>query len=198
MKKSFLIIAIIVFGFINLNAQTEKGKWMFGSDASVAFSSTTVKAEFNGDEIDGKETLSTFTFSPSANYFVMDNLALGLDLSFSSTKDKYEEPGFDEDFTTSGFGIIPNATYFFKSDKIAPYIGAGAGLLSTSYGDEDQDKFSGLAIKAQGGVAIFLSDSVALNVGVDFLTSKLANKEDSDYKAKTNTLGVGVGFAIFL
>jgi len=118
---------------------------MFGADANVSFSSNTAKQEYNGNESEGKETISIFTFTPSANYFVINNLAVGIDLSFSSTKDKYTEPGYTEDYTTNTFSIIPNATYFFKSGNIAPYIGAGAGLLSVG-GEQNYDKFSGLAI----------------------------------------------------
>ena len=73
MKKLLLFAAVAVFGLWNVNAQTEKGNWMFGADANVSFSSNTAKQEYNGNESEGKETISIFTFTPSANYFVINN-----------------------------------------------------------------------------------------------------------------------------
>ena len=70
--------------------------------------------------------------------------------------------------------------------------------MSSKNGDLNEDKFSGLVIKAQGGVAIFLSNSVSVNVGVEFLTGKLSNKKDSGYKLKPTGIGAGVGFSVYL
>jgi outer membrane protein len=206
MKKLMLFAAVAVFVLSNVNAQdsdsnggqTSKGKWVFGSDASISFNSTTIKEEFDGNELNGKTTVSALTVTPNAGYFVIDNLSIGLDLSFTSSKDKYDYEGNTEEYKSSSFGIIPNATYYFTNGNIAPYIGAGAGLLSTKAGDEDSGKFSGLVIKARGGVAIFLSNSFSVNVGVDFLTGKLSNKEESSYKVKPTSIGAGVGFAVYL
>ncbi|HEX9826032.1 MAG TPA: outer membrane beta-barrel protein [Flavobacteriaceae bacterium] len=198
MKKILLFTATVVFGLSNVNAQTEKGKWMFGSDAGISFASSTAKVEFDGEELDGKSTVSTFTISPNAGYFIMDNLSIGLDLNFSSTKTKFEEEGFDEEFKTNSFAVFSGATYFFKTDKLAPYVGAGVGFLSVSEGDEDFDKYSGIGFNVRGGLAYFLSDSVSVNLGVDFISAKLSNKEESDFKIKSNTFGGAIGFAIYL
>jgi outer membrane protein len=203
MKKIILFFALVLLCF-TANAQddngspTAKGKWMFGGDAAVSFSSTTLKSEYDGNEEEGKTTLSTFTINPSANYFVTDNLSVGLDLIVSTSKTKYDDSSFDDEFKSTSIAAIPNATYFFTSDKAAPYLGVGAGLLSSSAGDEDSGKFSGLAIEAKGGVMVFINNNVAVNFGVDFVTAKLSNKEDSDFKEKTNAVGVGAGVSIFL
>ena len=164
MKKLFLLTAVALFGFTSLNAQTEKGSWMFGADTGVSFASSKAQGEFEGNEVGDETTISTFSFTPNANYFVMDNLAVGLGLSFSSSKTDF---GDDDDYKTNAISVIPNATYFFKSESsVVPYLGAGAGLMSLSNGDDDIDKFSGLMIMARGGIAYFLSDSVSINFGV--------------------------------
>ena len=198
MKKLLFVAAVAVFGLSNVNAQTEKGKWVFGSDAGISFASSTAKAEFDGEEFDGKSTVSTFIISPNAGYFIIDNLAIGLDFNFTSTKYKFEEEGFDEEFDTNSFGVFPGATYFFKTDKLAPYVGAGIGYLSVNEGDEDFDKYSGLGFNVRGGLAYFLSDSVSINFGIDFVSAKLSNKEESDLKTKSNTFSGAIGFAIYL
>ena len=196
MKKLLIFAAIAVFGFTNVNAQTEKGSWMFGADIGASFTSSTIQFEYPGTDDVDEFTRSTFSIRPNVNYFIMNNLAVGLDLSFMSSTEK--ESGVD-DYKSNAISAIGNVTYFFKSDSsIAPYLGAGAGLMSRSHGDEDRNKDSGLTIKGRAGIAYFLNDSVSINFGVDYATANLSNKEDSDLKEKSTTLGVGLGFAFFL
>lgn len=204
MKKIILCAAMAVFGFANTNAQdadggsnTTQGTWFFGADAGITFVSTKATPEFDGNETGEETKTSVISFTPSANYFVMDNLAIGLDLLFQSSKEEYSEPGYSDDYTTTTFAIIPNATYFFADGNFRPFLGAGVGYMSAG-GEEDVDKYGGLVIKGQGGVAYFINNSVALNFGVEYLNSSLSNKEESDYKIKSNTFGVGVGFSFFL
>ncbi|WP_047545910.1 OmpW family outer membrane protein [Psychroserpens sp. Hel_I_66] len=207
MKKLLLMAAVAVFGLSNVNAQedleskTTKGTWLFGTDAGISFASNKTTAEFDGQDAGFESTVSTFSITPSANYFIIDNLAIGLDLLFSSSKEEEEFDGFGETFTdefkTSTFAAIPNATYFFGDGSFRPYLGAGVGYLSTG-SDEDITKFSGLVIKGQGGVAYFINSSVALNFGVEYLNANLKNKEESDFENKSNTFGVGLGFSFFL
>ncbi|MBX2826863.1 MAG: porin family protein [Flavobacteriaceae bacterium] len=195
MKKVILLAAAFMLTF-TMNAQTEKGGWFFGADAGVSFSSTKMTPEFDGTE-GNDTTTSIFSVTPSANYFVIDNLAVGLDLSFSSSNTKFDTEGGEQEVKSNSFAVIPNGTYFFGSSNARPYVGAGAGLMSMG-GEEDETKFSGLAIKGQAGVAVFLNDNVAVNIGVDYTNANLSNKEESDLKNKINTIGVGAGFSIFI
>ena len=197
MKKLLFLAAVAVFGMSTMNAQTDKGTWLFGASAGLSFSSSTTTPEFDGEEVDGDTTLSNFSITPSANYFVIDNLAVGLNLSFSSSKTKVDFDGNESEVKNSTFSVIPSAIYFFGESSTKPYLTAGAGLISSG-GEEDTTKFSGLAINAGGGVAIFLNDNVAVNLGVTYLRSSLSNKENSDFKNKSNTFGLGAGFNIFI
>ncbi|WP_026755662.1 OmpW family outer membrane protein [Sediminibacter sp. Hel_I_10] len=203
MKKLLFMTAIAVFGLTNLSAQEEnlskttKGTWFFGADAGITFAANKTTAEFDGQDVGVDSKVSTVSITPSANYFVMDNLAIGLDLLFSSTKTEEEFDGLDVEFKGTTFAAIPNATYFFGEGSFRPYLGAGVGYLSTG-SDDDITKFSGLVIKGQGGVAYFINTSVALNLGVEYLNANLKNKEESDFENKSNTLGVGLGFSFFL
>lgn len=202
MKKLILFAAVAAFGF-SANAQDEstnqttKGTWFFGADAGISFASNKTIPEFDGEEFDTEVTVTSFSFTPSANYFVIDNLAVGLDITFSSSNSKVDFDGDTEEDKTNTFAVIPNATYFFSDGNVRPYLGAGVGYMSAG-GDEDFTKFSGLAINANGGIAYFINSSVAVNIGVEYLYAKLSNKEESDFKNKSNTLGVGAGFSFFL
>ncbi|AGC77276.1 outer membrane protein [Nonlabens dokdonensis] len=192
--KKLLLAAIAIATMGITNAQTEKGKWTFGGSTTASFASNTFTPEFNGTE--GEEsTISEFTFTPNAGYFVMDNLAVGIDLSYTSSKE--EQNGFD--FTTNTIALLPNATYFFEAgDNFKPFVSAGAGLISSSFGDDDSDKFSGFAFTGEAGVAYFINSNVSLDFMVRYLNATLSNKENDDFKNKNSALGVGIGFSIFL
>ena len=199
MKKLIVMAVIALSAVTTLNAQTEKGKWVFGSDAGVSFASSTAKPEgLEYIDSETKNTVSTFEVNPNVGYFIIENLSIGLDLSFTSTKNKFENSEGDFDQTTNSIGILPNATYFFKKENLAPYLGAGVGLLATSSGDGDSQKTSGLAIAGTAGLAYFLNTSVSINFGATYLYSKQVNKENSNFKLNSNTIGVALGFAVYL
>ena len=94
---------------------------------------------------------------------------------------------------------MPGVKYFFNSgNSFVPYVGVGAGLISVSAGDYDEEKYSGFAFGANGGFAYFVNESVSLNVGLTYLNSNMKNKKESSYVVKSGAFGVIVGFGIFL
>lgn len=172
MKK--LILASFIFASLNLSAQTQKGNWFFAGDTSLGFASSSAQPETNGNSVGNKTKVSKFSFKPSANYFVKDNLAIGLGVLFES---QTEKEGSSKD-KESSFAVLPGLTYFFKSEtKLVPYVAAGAGLMSLSAGNSDTLKYNGFAFSAIGGLAYFLNNSVSLNLGLSYLNSNLKNKK---------------------
>jgi outer membrane protein len=176
-----------------ISAQTKKGNWFFSGSTMVSFSSTKTTLELDGFG-DDDFTVSQVSFSPGASYFVIDNLAVGLNLSFSSQKTKDD----GDDFTESTFVVAPGATYFFGESKTRPYFNASIGYATTSFGDSDIGKFNGLYFSGGAGVAIFLNDHVAVNIGAEYAVLNLSNKEDNNFKTKSGAIGIGGGFSIFL
>lgn len=175
---------------ISISAQTEKGKWLLGGNSSVSYTSTKTTFEFDGEEA-GDQDSSIFTINPEVGYFVMDNLSVGLGVGFSSTK-------VGESKASTAI-VTPNATYFFEAgDNLKPFVSLGAGLASTSAGDDDSQKSSGLAIRGLGGLAYFVSESVSVNFLVQYLNTNQKNKSDSDLVSKNSNIGAGVGFFIYL
>lgn len=193
--KNLFLSAVIFLSSLSLTAQTEKGRWFFGGDTSLGFTSTNIQLQNDGNDVGQKSTVSKLSFKPSANYFIKDNLAVGLGILFES---ETEKEGSSKD-KTSSFAALPTVTYFFNSGKnLVPYLTANVGLMSLKYSDTDAEKFSGLAFGAGGGVAYFLNNSVSVNLGLSYLNSNLKNKKVSKNSIKTGALGVTVGFGIFL
>lgn len=196
MKKSLLVAAVAVFGLSNVNAQTDMGSWMFGGGSSFSFSSSKSTPEFDGEELDEESKVSSINFTADANYFIVENLAVGVELLVNTTKNEIDSPFGEGEYKTNSFGVLPGATYYFKNDNIAPFVGAKIGYMSAG-GEEDDSKFSGLAYGGEAGVAFFINSNVSVDLSVGYLSSKLSNKEEEDYKQKNNTLAAGFGFSVY-
>ena len=187
MKKLFLFAAVI---FASASyAQTEKGNWFAGSDLGLSYTSETVKEKNDGTE-KSNSTVSTLKFTPNVNYFVIDNLAVGLGLEYSTTK--------KESSDENKFAIAPNATYFFPlSANLAPFVGAKVGYAMESAGSSDASKYNGLVFGGKAGIAYFVNQGAAITGYVGYDNYSLKNKADSKLENQRGILGVGVGVALF-
>lgn len=209
MKKLLLVSSIAIFGA--MNAQTEKGSWVVGGSTTLGFNSANTKYKYDGESTDGPK-VSTFNVTPSAGYFVIDKLAIGIDLGYTSTTSKIEQDFLGNNYsvksTLSTFSILPTATYYFKSDsKVLPYLGVGAGystskekFTQTGTGSNNyEDNLNGFAWKGKGGIVFLLTSSIGIDLGVSYLgTNGKYDDDDSDMKVQTNTFGVNAGISVFL
>lgn len=208
MKKLLVLSAIALFGMVN--AQTEKGSWVVGGSTTLGFNSTNTKYKYEGDSADGPK-VSTFTITPSVGYFVIDKLAIGLDLGYTSLTTKMDEEFLGSNYssksTLSTFSILPTATYYFKSNsKVLPYLGVGAGystskekFTQSGAGSNDyEDNLNGFAWKGKGGIVFLITPSIGIDLGVSYLGTNGKYDDDSDVKVQTNTFGVNAGISVFL
>ena len=187
MKKLFLFAAVI---FASASyAQTEKGNWFAGSDLGLSYTSETTTPKYDGTK-GNKTTESTFKITPNVNYFVIDNLAVGLGLEYSTTK--------KESSDENKFAIAPNATYFFPlSANLAPFVGAKVGYAMASAGSSDASKYNGLVFGGKAGIAYFVNQGAAITGYVGYDSYSLKNKANSKAETQRGILGVGVGVALF-
>ena len=192
MKKLVLVSIFTILCNLTMRAQTEKGHFFFGADAGFSFSS--MKNDYGGPSYPNYEFKSTtFSITPSANYFIVNDLSLGLDLSFSTAK---SESSFENaKYRSHSFSVVPTATYFFSSGKFRPYLSAGAGY-GFSKGNSDESKLNSTIFKGKGGIAYFFNSNVALNAGLEYRNSNYKNK-NTDAENKINTLAFTTGFSIF-
>jgi len=198
MKKLLLTGAVALFGLSN--AQMSKGDWVISGNTGMGFNSVDTKTKVEGQSYDGPK-VSTFSVTPSVGYFVIDKLAVGIDLGFTSITTK--EAG--DKSTISSFSVMPTATYYFaNSSKLVPFLGAGIGYASnktkdTHSGTTDEYTADGLAWKVKGGVTYMATQSLGINLGVSF--DQFSNKDTvmgTEFKNTVNTFGVNVGFSYFI
>ncbi|MDV3951396.1 hypothetical protein CMT77_04110 [Elizabethkingia anophelis] len=194
MKKNLLIGAFALLGFA-ASAQTEKGSWVVGGSTSIGFNNVSTKVKSDNTTFDGPK-VNTFTIAPSAGYFVIDKLSVGLDLAYTNATTKYD----GAKTTSNAFAILPTATYYFTDNSvIKPYLGAGIGYASNTEKEEYRGKSNeytvdGFAWKVKGGFAYFFTPSIAADLGLSY--SQFSNK-DNGVRTNVNTFGVGVGLSVF-
>ena len=195
--KKFLLIVAVAFASATY-AQTEKGNWMVGSDLALSFNSVKETPRYDGTS-GNVQTQNTFKFVPNLNYFVINNLAVGLGLEYQSTTTKVKPvAGSETKGTASAFVIAPNAHYYFPiGGNLAPFVGAKVGYAHRSEGSSDSDKWNGLVVGGKAGIAYFVNDGAALTGYVGYDHFSLKNKQVNKLKTQEGTFGVGIGVALF-
>lgn len=195
-KTSFLSVLFVLLAF-GANAQTQQGNWVASGKTGLDFISATTKEYYDGEtDSDSDYKQSSISVSPSVGYFVIDNLAVGLSAAFQSYKDKTGNDDWSDPSTA--FAIMPFATYYIPlQGQVRPFVGVGGGFGGVSEGDDDADKFSGLALGGNAGVAIFLNDKISLDLGAQYIHTNYKNKDDNDWRLKTGSIGAMVGFSVY-
>jgi hypothetical protein len=124
MKKILPLLFLFVSALAS--AQTEKGSFMIGGNASVEFN----KNDQNGDT--GETKTFSISINPQAGYFVANNFSLGLSLPVSISRGKSTYPGIngEAESKTNGFGVAPFVRYyipvksFFRCDRSSVFLDA--------------------------------------------------------------------------
>jgi hypothetical protein len=192
MKKLFLLIPLIcLLSFRPVKAQLEQGNIMvsvtstiglgdFGTDL-MNIGLTIQKVKYGGGG-DGS-TYSTFgiNFLPRAGYFVIDNLAIGVDLLANLKIRKSKDS--DYKYTEYTLAAGPFARYYFPAGKIYPFVEANAGFgiykEKWSDGSVGENK-EGLFIYGAGvGVAKPLGKQVMIDALLGY-SSQTWKAEDND------------------
>ena len=191
--KKFLLMVAVAFSAATY-AQTEKGNWMVGSDLSFSYESAklTSSEKRNNITVERESTTNTFKFIPNVNYFVINNLAVGLGLEYQHEKTKGASDA------TNTFAIAPNAHYYFPiGGKLAPFVGAKVGHAWQSKGSSDSQKSRGFLFGVKGGIAYFLNEGAALTGYVGYDQMNLKEKVNTNNSEKYGKFGVGIGVALF-
>ncbi len=181
-------------------AQTKKGNLLLSGGTGLQFTSSNVKYLYDG-ETQGKSTISTFSFVPTFAYFVVDDLAIGLTSTLTTSTDKSEN---GDKYVTNSTMILPTALYYFPMEgKLRPIAQIGVGLSSQTEkdvpkeGSDHKYSSSGLAMNFGGGVAYFLKENISLNFGLSYTIVNLTDGDDSKSKMKQGNFGSNIGLAIY-
>jgi outer membrane protein len=199
LTKLLMVVAVFTMTTGSF-AQTKKGNFVLSGGTGLQFTSSNVKYVYDG-ETQEKETISSFSFVPTFAYFVMDDLAIGLTSTITSTTYKSEDGDKDKSNITM---ILPTAIYYFPLEgKIRPIAQIGVGLSSQSNkyipksGSDEKTSASGLAINFGGGVSYFVKENISINLGLSYTLVNLTDGDDNKGKMKQGNFGSNIGLAIY-
>ncbi|WP_109832500.1 outer membrane beta-barrel protein [Reichenbachiella versicolor] len=175
MKSSikFLVVALAIITFTNVQAQTEQGSILVGASTNLGFNSTKHK--------DADDATNNFVLDAQAGYFVIDDLAVGLGLGFDN-----ESTGDFKD-NTFDFGLF--GRYYINSAII---VGANYSYLKNTVDDgSDEVESKGSAFGLEAGYAVFLGENVAVEPTISY------DMGLSDALEDINSFGINVGFSLY-
>lgn len=188
MKKVILSVAtVLAFGIASAQDadKTSGGKGFANGDlfmtGTVGFSS----------EKTGDFKTNTFTIAPSAGLFVTNNIAVGLNIGFTSAK---EEDPIDGDVDTTLFGIGAFGRYYATPANDFSFF----GQLGFNYFTGKQEfegggelKVDGFEIALRPGISYFVSEHFALEASIGALRYE-TSEPDTDGAESTDTFELGV------
>lgn len=213
-KHSLFLIILIISLSTNLSAQTSKGKFLVGglthitqngsglTSANIGYTTTKSKDD-SGDDDDYKDKTFSLNFAPKAGYFIIDNLALGVDLNLTSSWSKTTNTEYKS--STTIFSTGPFVRYYIPIKKVLPFAEAtyslGSAISSAEWeGDETSAKY-GVQVYSVGiGVAIPLGEKASFDTLVGYHSTMYKAKQENENNNRTivGTVGLKLGFTIFL
>lgn len=201
MIRNFTTV-FILFALLNLSVtsfgQTEKGNMILGG--AIDLESTT----FTQDNRSDQKTFS-FNFNPAVSYLVVDNLAVGLVMPISTSKQTQD--GY-ENRKSQSIAVGPKLRYYIPFDRLAvfPEISytIGGGKLAAPYFDFDTGATSvrtekyGLSNVSIGfGLSYFLNRNIAIESIVSYNKIKRDYDNNNTIDPETSTLAFDIGFQIY-
>jgi outer membrane protein W len=182
MKKIILISLVLLlfhsFAF-SQDFAVDKGSILFAGMASFSTSGGDLYENADGDRA------MNITLEPSVNYFVIQNVGVGLKAQYSRDS--------QGDYTSSTLGIGPNLAYFLgdAESNMFPYLGAGFHYITNSV---DDYTISGTDIAIIAGVLAPVKKNLGIMINASYHMMSLKH-EDWDEAESGNIIMVGIGIA---
>ncbi|WP_396144041.1 outer membrane beta-barrel protein [Flavobacterium sp.] len=181
MKKIILTVAaVFAFGFANAQDKKESSEGFSKGDVFVtgAFSLGSTNNKNND------EKTSSFEIAPQVNYFVTENISVGLKVGFAS--DKADVNGVDtQDDSSVSFGLA-GRYYFTPASKFSLFGELGAEYVSTTDNlSTPEFKVNGFGAGLGLGMNYFVSSNFSIEAGVAVLNFASAKADVTGAKNVT-------------
>jgi outer membrane protein len=201
--KTLSALIFFLFLFAAGYSQTEKGTFALSgkTDLNFLLSNTTLSR----DSIDSDKTKSNqYGFTVGFGYFIANNFMIGLSGAYSYVDSKIESPASIENITST-LAVIPQLSYYFPLEgNLKPLLTIGVGYLllrerdSRATGNNNVVySLSGPSYSGAAGVAYFITQSVAFDLGIQYAHNRLKDKEKSNEIQKQNIVAGNFGVSIF-
>ncbi len=209
MKRTALLL-VLCLAISSVNAQMGKGRIIAGVSSTFHLSdfastgSDLAGFGFLTSKATGEDRYkSTFlNLLPRAGYFVIDNLAVGLDIVLSTSSEKNNET--DYKYKGSMISAGPFARYYYPLEKFYPFAelntSFGSHKDTFNYGSGDSEEKYGLFTIGGGiGAACPLGERVTFDtmLGYTSMTFKEKGLSGEPYKVTDGGIMLKMGFIVF-
>ncbi|CAM1344461.1 autotransporter outer membrane beta-barrel domain-containing protein [Tenacibaculum amylolyticum] len=172
----------------------EKGTWGVSGQISTSHDKTTFENTPNL-----KNTNSIFNLFPSTEYFISDNLSLGLSLGYGYFKGKSSNTNFNSETTINNYSFAPFVTKYIPITKRLAF--SLHSELSYTYSDSKSINSNtptvintgfahNYAINIRPGISFFVSKNIALDANIGQLGYNYRNhKGRADSSSESFTSG---------
>ena len=188
MKKLLFMAAVAVFGFTTINAQEKTTTGGFSNGDLYVSGTVGFGSEKEGDVKD-----NTFNFSPKVGYFVTENIAVGVALGLTTTKN--ETPNV-EDFKTNMLEIGVFGRYYITPAKQFSIFGELGANFENSKMEQGSNelKNDGFNFGIAPGISYFVSDCLSLEASFGVLNYS-TNEDDIDGAESTDSFNFGLNLS---
>ena len=180
MKKLILSIALLSGVAFTTQAQTEKGKFILGGNASYSTSKT---------DAEGAKASHNFSIVPNVGYFVNDNIAVGTGIGYQSSKASVASTtGKQEAFVVAPFARhytpVADKFKFFGHLSVPMAFGTTKAIDSDlKVGDKNGNSTS-IGVALSPGFAYYPSSKI----GIEFALNGISYNNQSFEDAEGNKL----------
>ncbi|MEO5996567.1 MAG: outer membrane beta-barrel protein [Chitinophagaceae bacterium] len=139
MKRNVAGLLVLLFLSLGVNAQTEKGSWLVGGNVGLNTATNDTRV----------------TFSPSAGYFFMKNLAGGINVTLDYSKISNSK--------TTAWGVGPFGRYYLGTMNVRPFAHADVSFQSNkTENSSGSDTYNSTQYFLGAGVAAFINRNVSI------------------------------------
>ena len=196
MKTKLIFVCALILPAMSLFAQKENLKELYKNVTTAINTSLITKSgsieisgflsynhydsQFNDNE---KVTQQVLLIEPTISYFLIDNLSLGLDLSYLNQKTK--SSGFSQTVKQTAMG--PLVKFYMGKKRLKPFI-------LTDYLFLTGDDFKGGELDFGAGILYHVSGNIGLSLFGKYGIISSTNKNIESQ----NRIFVGIGLANFI
>ncbi|WP_395064551.1 outer membrane beta-barrel protein [Flavobacterium sp.] len=169
--KKIILTAVAVFALSFANAQDKKEKSSEGFSEGDVFVTGSVGFSSNKYDNNGDYKSSDFNFKPTVNYFVTENISLGLGLNFGGGSVEATPISGKDKTSTVGAGL--NGRYYFTpSSKFSVFTQLGFDYASKKYSPNGASSFkdNSFTVAFAPGLNYFVSSNFSIETKIAALS----------------------------
>ncbi|MDQ1088818.1 outer membrane beta-barrel protein [Siphonobacter sp. SORGH_AS_1065] len=183
MKKLALFLLIFLAFYAKSNAQTEKGRWIVGTQIG----------DFSYRKGSRESRFFSVDVAPSAGYFVSRNLVLGLSMPITTSSAKSTNYLNRQ----QEWGVAPFSQLYFGNGKLKPYLSITykySKALTLYHLDNQNVIKTNERKKAWSpgiGLAYFIANNLSLNAAINYNFYNNVIDNTSRYSDENATMKLG-------